>query len=496
AHPANGKSDLGLWSDDREFHLLAEDHENIYRTIPGGVMPLEGGRVVENGFRDSPSGVINTDDLTTFGGTATIVDSETVTYSVWTYLYAFTPILPSGTKIRISAEIENIDGSGNFSFYHYDAVEGDDSPISISSTAERLTSPAVTSDGVNRIRVGVRSTGGTGSLKIRHLMWEDITGQSNQNPSEYVPVLGDGSPMDGMAYYNRLNGNTVDANGVVTESPGALISPEPYWLHAPDSINYADGDNDLSGGPETIDLTTPGTGDYTLSVYGDVAVTVAAGTADGTGFGQATEGNDVTFNLTTAGTITLTRDSGTLDTFKGAAMKQVEQKSFSTPFIVTSGSPASRDIVQMQHPYSSAYFNQAEGMTVFEYTCPDALADSYGSFVNIKLSNSGVLYHTDGYPTVGFVSYDGTNASAKYISVSSGTKYKVIERHNSTDPELQVGVEHNGIFRWDSTPASYDEAFVGTGPINLGYNCDNVLYIHDLKIYNKDKGTQWIEENF
>lgn len=99
-------------------------------------------------------------------------------------------------------------------------------------------------------------------------------------------------------------------------------------------INLADTSDDLTGGSETISLLT--TGDYTLSVYGTAAVTVAAGTATGTGFGQATEGNDITFNITAAGTVTLTLDSGTLDTYLGAYMKKVELGSSSTGFLAYS----------------------------------------------------------------------------------------------------------------------------------------------------------------
>jgi len=74
---------------------------------------------------------------------------------------------------------------------------------------------------------------------------------------------------------------------------------------------------------QDIDLTSVGTGDYTLSGYGSGSVTVAANTATGTGFGTASAGSDVTFNITVAGTITLT----VTDT---PDIVQVEQNSFAT----------------------------------------------------------------------------------------------------------------------------------------------------------------------
>lgn len=57
---------------------------------------------------------------------------------------------------------------------------------------------------------------------------EDVTGQANQNPSEYVSVGVLASPwhgagVDGVKYFSTTNGNTVAAN-VVTEAVGAPIN--------------------------------------------------------------------------------------------------------------------------------------------------------------------------------------------------------------------------------------------------------------------------------
>lgn len=49
-----------------------------------------------------------------------------------------------------------------------------------------------------------------------------------------------------------------------------------------------------------------GTGTYRLAVWGEGSVAVAAGTATGSGFGEAGEGNAVTFVVSGAGTISLT----------------------------------------------------------------------------------------------------------------------------------------------------------------------------------------------
>lgn len=67
-----------------------------------------------------------------------------------------------------------------------------------------------------------------GTVHVAGLMMEDVTGQSNQNPSEYVSVGALSSPyhgcyVDGVKYFSTENGNTVASN-VVTEATGAMIS--------------------------------------------------------------------------------------------------------------------------------------------------------------------------------------------------------------------------------------------------------------------------------
>jgi len=110
----------------------------------------------------------------------------------------------------------------------------------------------LTADGVNRIswNNGTPKTTTTTTLTITitgiltELLVENVTGQSNQNPSEYVsngilsaPYHGAGA--DGVKYFTTLNGNTVDINGVVTEATGTAI-PEATlkgFLSEPQATN-------------------------------------------------------------------------------------------------------------------------------------------------------------------------------------------------------------------------------------------------------------------
>jgi hypothetical protein len=72
------------------------------------------------------------------------------------------------------------------------------------------------------------ATSGFGSISISDFQIENVTGQANQNPSEYVsvgvlsaPYYGAG--VDGVKYFNTTNGNTVASN-VVTEAAGTPLT--------------------------------------------------------------------------------------------------------------------------------------------------------------------------------------------------------------------------------------------------------------------------------
>ena len=91
----------------------------------------------------------------------------------------------------------------------------------------------------------VQTLDGTGTIKIRKAQIENLTAKSVQDaPGEYESVGVAGSV--GYGIYNRANGNTVDVNGVVTDTPGAVLATAPVLRHAPAATNYADGDNDLT----------------------------------------------------------------------------------------------------------------------------------------------------------------------------------------------------------------------------------------------------------
>ena len=90
---------------------------------------------------------------------------------------------------------------------------------------------------------------------------------------------------------------------------------------------------------ETITLTT---GQHAISCYGTGSYTVAAGTATITGAGAATQAAPLVFNVTTAGTVTLT-PTGSL------TRVQLEKGGFATSHIATGGAIRYADAAQLSN---------------------------------------------------------------------------------------------------------------------------------------------------
>ena len=136
-----------------------------------------------------------------------------------TYAISFT--IKAGTK---TGTIVVRDASGRL---------GADIAVSLPAVETRYSyTRTATSTGVstwgydNRASVG--GDGLAGSIIVTSNQIEDVTGQSNQNPSEYVSVgvlsaPYHGANVDGVKYFSYENGNTVASN-VVTEAAGAAIA--------------------------------------------------------------------------------------------------------------------------------------------------------------------------------------------------------------------------------------------------------------------------------
>ena len=363
--------------------------------------------------------------------------------------------------------------------------------ITLTSEFRRYTVTAVfnaTDTGSLTYRVRRESGDTATSVIVRLAQVEEITGQTKQDPSEHVSTdIGEdhGSGVVNVKNFNTENGNTVVGN-VVTESTGSAIPAATLEgvLVEGQRTNYADTDDDLTGGAETINITAGGTGDYTLSVYGSAAVTVAAGTATGSGFAQATEGNPVTFNITVVGTITLTLDSGTLDTSQeGGYLKQVEVGSFATTFIPSPTTvAATRNAESLSYPNTNILDDA--GTLAITFTPDGDTADYTGggdrAIIGVRGVNADLL-HID--TTTGkLILSDGTNETVPTTlpALVAGTATKIAIRWSATTGTMQI--------RQDAVEvsATFDGSMNKSTAMRVGYsgaNRANGTY-KNLIVYN------------
>lgn len=177
----------------------------------------------------------------------------------------------------------------------------------------------------------------TVDVLVYGMMVEDTTGQSNQNPSEYVSVgvlsaPYHGAGVDGVKYFATQNGNTVASN-VVTEATGVAISSSTLqgYLPEPQTTNLLTRSQDFShtdwnknvgsvivtadttvapDGTTTADTVTCSAGSSSHQIYQGQTVLAAAyvaevyakaGTASWIGLAMVTNAatDGAYFNLTT-----------------------------------------------------------------------------------------------------------------------------------------------------------------------------------------------------
>jgi len=507
-----GLIQLGDWESNRSTNTVVEDHEGVYRTLTGNMIPFKAARVVHNLATE-----LGKSDFSVWGevGTAVIGAPDGNGASVITGITA-SAANRIHAQLLFAAKHDSLDGKDCLATLWVKGTGSDIGKV-VKFVIRRRTGGDLVSMSVNytltsefvRISVGP-ITGVTDNVGLNIWLYsgpsdsaegcvvkdwqaEEVTGQAIQYPGEDVAVVGSGTG-DGIALYATSNGNTV-SGAIVTEAMGVALDPAPFITHSPAATNYADGEDDLSGGPETIDFT-PWTGTFTLSVYGSAAVTVAAGTAVGSGFGQATEGSPVTFSLSATGTITLTLDSGTLDLHYDAAMKQVEAGLFASSFIPTFGAAATRNKDETRYPFSAEMFNQAEGMLTLKFV-PEYAKGDVGSAIGLIAirDNLTSIIHFNATVLGRSIDADVNTTTVNEIFVA-GNQYIFGVRWSTTANELQIGikdVDGDGLWIWDATPGAYGGTFTVDSYLNLGFGNTFTNEFHALKIYDRDKGTDWIE---
>ena len=495
----------GLWEDTRTDEILLADHEGLIKTIPGGELPYQDGRVNQNLWPTSDS-------------------SDTPTTQVITVI----------------------------SGHEYQLAIGSGSGAGATAICSGAFTGTLTGDASNRISwvSGNPKTASTTSLTVTisgdvaEIYLEDVTGQANQNPSEYLVADGSSS---GFATYVTANANTVDGSGVVTEAVGSVLSPVPTLVHYPASTNLipqsanwstwwaqidavvtndavapngyleADKITELSAVQNMcrayITDTVSVNDSYTFSLW--VKLT-GAGEGDGT-FDLIIVRADAGTYETTSITITATSAwqrvevphtfiyvhtaiAGHITTRAGGVTElhvwgaQFEKLAFSTPIIPTAGATASRDTVGIRHPFAG-YFNQAAYTVVFDHTWSVAQTDLSATdmgMVAVQENATSVMFAD----SAGFKSADGTNTPLVDPTFIADNKWRCVV-HGAAGGDFQVSEKDiDGVGTWvHGSALSYDGVFTeGSGWINLCYGNVYPVVIQHLSIYDINMTTEQIEE--
>lgn len=215
------------------------DHEGVIRNCKANEARFYGARRVENllTFSDPTTGVGMTNTPVGFyaeGGCTWDAQTRTATF-----VAGGTPIVRTGTVMCRNVAVGEVIGR----YWDVELLSGGTSwRISSFGSSTKLNNNAnitlplgqrvrvfapVTISGSGSVTLNLIYMGtGTAQVRIYDAQMEAMTGVSDPGrPSELVDALTEyGANVPGVRYFDYANGNTVDANGVVTEAQGAPLA--------------------------------------------------------------------------------------------------------------------------------------------------------------------------------------------------------------------------------------------------------------------------------
>jgi len=356
-----------------------------------------------------------------------------------------------------------------------------------------LSNAGTDASGGVRLRISQAPTPNAVTFLIEEPQLEDVTGQVNKNPSEYVS-LGNlaapyhGAGVDGVKYFATKNGNTVSSN-IVTEATGAAIGSGDYYADASGPFGYvAEGartnlclwGRDFSNAAwvkTNVTAVKDATGrDGAAAVASTLTATASNGTCRQT-VTSASATRTISCDIkrkTGTGTIEMTVDGGSTYTditsqINGStwARVQVTQAAVTNPSvgfrIGTSGDAIYVDYFGLE----SASFASSRIHTTTAAVTRNAGSGSYASSSNITTANGVmVLEWTPPYTGMGTVAlwgsyvdannytrifHDGTNIvfrrrvsgvnydATKALTYAAGTTYKIAARiSNATGGDVFI----------------------------------------------------------
>ena len=532
-----GRLDLGDFYNTRTTAETFVNSDGYVESVPANRMVYDGARIVQNllSLYTTP---ISSEDFSSWGGSSEFI-----------YTSGITDPENGNTAIRIEARHNNaahfisipytnsddrnflniywlrrISGTGNV--YLYTANGGwKDITTTLSTAWQRISSGSFTGY-AGEVRVGLALGTSGDVIDVSFIQSEDTTAKADQDlPGEYESVGVAGSV--GYGIYNRANGNSVDVNGVVTDTPGAVLATAPVLRHAPAATNQISESSPSTTywtkrGATTIatvseghalgkttqvrSLGAAGVNDFYLSMGGgtfsnsiriepsclikavSTSGSVRIQNVQGPTYGQWTIDLSLlstsAFGYLTRNHAAVTVNTEFTSTATGAAGLQyyavsgslnfdllgvqLETGSVSTPSIKTTTAPASRAIDQILHPN---VLGQSQGSIVLRVKLKPGTYTPTADrgLVTIDTAVNNMLYLNSG-DSISVESADGTNTINSGVVVQSADDELGIYLSYADSTEypasgnISVGLMNLTTWSaWAEATGNYDGAYPNTG---------------------------------
>lgn len=288
---------------------------------------------------------------------------------------------------------------------------------------------------------------------------EDVTGQSNQSPAEWISgstTYNAGAV--GVKYSDTYNGNTVSSN-VVTDAQGAPLPTKPTILVEPASTNYALNSN--TPATQTIVLSA---GTYTISITGSGSFALTGGAT-----GTVTSAAPLTF--TTSGSTTFTK-TGTVNTM------QIEAGSYATSLIVTTSSAVTRT----KDTFTSAIGNidVTKGVLLLRFSETTFATAILAKFASLT-GGSNLLYKN--ISDNNLKSADSTNTASLPVTFSTLSDCIFALAWSSQTGQMLIAASINGGATWTSTTGSFDGSFTTGSAIEILNTIEAPCNLKAFKVY-------------